>query len=306
MNQVTFFLKTSPPFRLDLTVWVLRRRARNTVDQWDGHSYYRMLAIGETPVKLVVSQNADGDPGLLVNLYSEINLTAEQQVEAQGLVSRMLGLSIDVSPFYALATITPSISVLAAQFYGVRPPRFPTVFETLVNAIACQQVSLDVGILILGRFATSFGMTFMDSRSEPHAFPRPDDLVDIPEAAFRELGLSHQKTRAIKGLALGIMNGDIDFTQLESADNEKAAVYMRAIRGIGRWSAEYTLLRGLGRLDAFPGDDIGGQNNIQKLLRLDDRPDYGQLKILTSAWHPYAGFIYFHLLLDRLHAKGLT
>ncbi|MDE3023227.1 MAG: DNA-3-methyladenine glycosylase 2 family protein [Pseudomonadota bacterium] len=306
MSQISFFLKTSPAFRLDLTVWVIRRRAKNTVDLWDGHSYYRMLTLGDIPVKLAVSQNADGDSGLLVNLYSEINLSAEQQAEARGLISKMLGLSIDLAPFYVLATATPSISALVAQFYGVRPPRFPTVFETLVNAIACQQVSLDVGILILGRLATSFGMTFMDSRSEPHAFPRPDDLVDVPEAAFKELGLSYQKTRAIKGLALGIMNGDIDLAQLESANNEKAALNLRAIHGIGRWSAEYTLLRGLGRLDVFPGDDIGGQNNIQKLLRLDDRPDYGQLKILTSAWHPYAGFIYFHLLLDRLHAKGLT
>jgi DNA-3-methyladenine glycosylase II len=43
--------------------------------------------------------------------------------------------------------------------------------------------------------------------------------------------------------------------------NREAIAYLSRIRGIGRWSAEYVLLRGLGRLDTFPGDDVGAQIN---------------------------------------------
>lgn len=74
---------------------------------------------------------------------------------------------------------------------------------------------------------------------------------------------------------------------------EEALAYLQKIHGIGR-------------LDVFPGDDIGGQNNVQKLLSLSSRPDYERLKSITAAWNPYAGFVYFHLLLDMLHTKELT
>ena len=77
------------------------------------------------------------------------------------------------------------------------------------------------------------------------------------------------------------------------------------IRGIGRWSAEYVLLRGLGRLDAFPGDDIGAQNNLKRIFLLDNKPTYEGIKKLTSRWHPYEGLVYFHLLLEKLHLKGV-
>ena len=102
------------------------------------------------------------------------------------------------------------------------------------------------------------------------------------------------------------MSEELQLEQLELADNKQALTQLQAIHGIGRWSAEYVLLRGLGRLDIFPGDDIGGQNNVQRLLQLEARPTYDQLEKLTASWHPYAGLVYFHLLLERLHSKGLV
>jgi DNA-3-methyladenine glycosylase II len=96
-----------------------------------------------------------------------------------------------------------------------------------------------------------------------------------------------------------------DFSCLERMKNEEVANYLSTVRGIGRWSTEYVLLRGLGRLDTFPGDDIGAQNNLKRLFNLDNKPDYEQIKRLTSRWQPYQGLVYFHLLLDRLQAKGI-
>jgi DNA-3-methyladenine glycosylase II len=61
----------------------------------------------------------------------------------------------------------------------------------------------------------------------------------------------------------------------------------------------------LGRLDTFPGDDIGAQNNLQRLFHLVDRPNYEQIRELTSRWHPYEGLVYFHLLLEKLRTKGV-
>ena len=79
--------------------------------------------------------------------------------------------------------------------------------------------------------------------------------------------------------------------------------YLSNIRGIGRWSSEYVLLRGFGRINVFPGDDVGAQKNIKELFNLNEKPDYEEIKKLTSHWNPYAGMVYFHLLLNKLEKE---
>lgn len=221
----------------------------------------------------------------------------------------MLGLAVDVRPFRALAAKNAVLKPLAEQISGVRPPSFPSIFEAIVNAVACQQVSLDAGIALLNRFTEAYGVAFQDTASSMHAFPRQQDVLDAPEGDLKQLGFSYQKARAIKEVVYAAASDELRLEQLEQLEligNEEALASLQSIRGIGRWSAEYVLLRGLGRLDVFPGDDVGGQNNIQKILGLDARPGYEQLKNITATWYPYAGFVYFHLLLNKLHDKGLV
>jgi DNA-3-methyladenine glycosylase II len=76
------------------------------------------------------------------------------------------------------------------------------------------------------------------------------------------------------------------------------------LRGVGRWTAEYVLLRGLGRLHVFPGDDVGARNNLQAWLRLASPLDYDGVGRTLNRWRRYGGLIYFHLLLDRISEKG--
>ena len=77
------------------------------------------------------------------------------------------------------------------------------------------------------------------------------------------------------------------------------------LRGIGRWTAEYVLLRGLGRLNVFPGDDVGAHNKLRRFFDIDTPLDYDSVKQLVARWHPYAGMVYFHLLLESLSETGL-
>lgn len=71
MIQESFCVHPHPPFRLDLTVWALRRRAHNRIDHWDGTTYTRVLLVGQVPVKVEVSQlHAPSPPDLQVNVWS--------------------------------------------------------------------------------------------------------------------------------------------------------------------------------------------------------------------------------------------
>jgi DNA-3-methyladenine glycosylase II len=87
---------------------------------------------------------------------------------------------------------------------------------------------------------------------------------------------------------------------LHRLDDVAAVERLTALRGIGRWTAEYVLLRGLGRLHVFPGDDIGAQNKLKRLLAIETPLDYEGVRTLVARWHPFAGLVYFHLLLDAL------
>jgi DNA-3-methyladenine glycosylase II len=299
-------LSATAPFRLDLTTWALRRRNKNTVDRWNGAQYNRIIVLDNKPAKLAVTQETRaGEPAVVVVVDSETVLGDRIKREVGRLVRRMLGLTVDLQPFYVLAAKDDLLRAVVEKFHGVKPPQFASVFEGLINAIACQQVTLDLGILLINRLSDNFGVRFVDHDLALHAFPEPADLATAPEEAVKALGFSYQKARAIKELATNVAENRTDLVSLGGMTNKDAIEYLSTIRGIGRWSAEYVLLRGLGRLDTFPGDDIGAQNNLQRLFDLEDKPNYEKIRQLTSRWHPYEGLVYFHLLLEKLSTKGV-
>lgn len=134
-------------------------------------------------------------------------------------------------------------------------------------------------------------------RSTP--FPAPLD----PEA-LRDLGLSQQKARALVEAGYAVLAGTLDPDALAQLDDAAVMARLRELRGVGRWTAEYVLLRGLGRWEVFPGDDVDARKNLQRWPGLASPLDYEGVRRVVADWYPYAGLVYFHLLLDRLAALG--
>jgi DNA-3-methyladenine glycosylase II len=137
-----------------------------------------------------------------------------------------------------------------------------------------------------------------------YAFPRPQDVAYRDPESLRRLGFSRQKLRAIIEAARAIVEENLDLEMLVESSDEAALAQLQELRGVGRWTAEYVLLRGLGRWHIFPGDDVGARNNLSRWLGLTDIVDYESVSRTLSQWKPYGGLIYFHLLLDRLADKG--
>ena len=324
MQTFTFTLHPIPPFRLDLTVWALRRRPENLLDRWDGEFYRRALVLGkeaarglgetraettaESPVEIIVEQTGTVEqPALRVTAHAanrSRELARELESVVRPTVERMLGVNTDLRAFYAFAAKQKHLGALISSLTGVKPPRYPTLFEALLNAISCQQVSLHVGIMLLNRVVGNFG------RPAPtddllRACPEPRNIAALSSGDLRALGYSASKERAILELSRAIASGEVDLESFRELNDGAALERLTSLRGIGRWSAEYALLRGMGRLNIFPGDDVGGWNNLQKHLRLRSRPDYAKTRKLLAPWKNYAGLLYFHFLLDNLRSRGL-
>lgn len=297
-------IRPIPPFRLDFTVWALRRRPRNAIDRWDGTTYRRVVTIGHRATELSIRQSGSAAaPRIVVTATPALRTQADRR-QVRSMVERLLGVHIDLSEWYRLAHHDRRLAALADRFRGVKPPRFPTVFEALVNAFACQQLSLVVGLELLNRLAALCGAGRGVDDSAQYAFPAARDVARVAPARYRAIGFSRQKVRALVTLARQIDRGDVDVERLAGDDDQEAAARLRELRGVGRWTAEYVLLRGLGRLHVFPGDDVGAQKSLARWLGRPAPLDYDGVRRVVEKWQPYAGMLYFHLLLDGLSKAG--
>jgi DNA-3-methyladenine glycosylase II len=296
----SFALHPVPPFRLDLTAWALRRRANNEIDRWNGHAYERTIVVDGRALDVVVTSiEGPRHPLLRVVVHGAEGRGVRAAVAAT--LERALGMQVDLRDFYRLARGDARLASLVDRFRGLKPPRFPSVFEAVVNGIACQQLSLTVGIILLGRLSRLCGL---QSASGAHAFPRPSDIAALRPAQLRALGFNHNKARALLEVSKAAEDG-FDLEALADLDNEAVVRQLVALRGIGRWTAEYVLLRGLGRLTMFPGDDVGARTNLARWMKLRTPLDYERVRRLARRWQPYSGFLYFHLLLKALEEAGV-
>lgn len=294
------------PFRLDLTVWALRRRAQNAIDRWQAPTYERTLSVHREAATLSVTQRGTCDaPRLSVSLAA-MRQDRSAQALACDAADSLLGLDIDMSAFTAAVAQDSLLGPLVVRLRGLRPPRFPTAFEALVNGVACQQLSLSVGIHLLNRLTAAHGLSVGDDPAAARAFPEPEQIAVLEPHDLRCHGFSIAKARTVVEIARAIVDGDLDLEGLHRLDDATAVEHLTSLRGIGRWTAEYVLLRGLGRLHVFPGDDVGAHNKLRRLFGIDAPLDYDSVRRLIARWDPYGGLVYFHLLLDSLSQEGLV
>lgn len=318
------------PFRLDLTVWTLRRRADNAIDRWDGETYRRVLTLADGPIEITVRQLRSGKRPRLEVIADGMPSTLVR-TEVTWSVERLLGTRIDLAAFYRVAAAEPKLGDVVERFRGCKPPRFTSVFEALVNAIAAQQVTLSLAIQLLNKLAARYGLaadgavrqrqigaarqeTESEGRGWPRprlkaaarAFPRPEELARARPTTLRGFGLTRQKARAIVELASVVTAGTMDLESLAKLDDGQAVERLTSLSGVGRWTAEYALLRGLGRTHVFPGDDVGARNRLRERLGLRRPLDYAGVARVLRPWRGFGGLIYFHMLLVGLAEKGFV
>ncbi|MGH2885061.1 MAG: hypothetical protein ACRDPA_20550 [Solirubrobacteraceae bacterium] len=106
--------------------------------------------------------------------------------------------------------------------------------------------------------------------------------------------------------AIAVADGTLDLEALAQLDDRAAVERLTRPSDVGRWTAEYVMLRGLGCLHVFPGDDVGAQNTLKRFLGTSTRSDYERVRALLARRQPYAGVMYFHLVLDSLSEAALV
>ena len=287
-------IRVAFPYRLDLTVSALRRLSSNVVDVLtpDGQ-YARILGERDRPVIIRVAQVSPE------RLAVTIDGDEREHRTALALGRRVLGVERDLTHFDRAAARIPWLKGLAARMRGVRPPRYPTLWESCVNAIVFQQISLRAASAILRRLVIALGPPLQSASAHLYAFPTATRLMGVEDSVLLAAGLSRSKLATLRRVGEALANGELDEEMLEGRSSPAAAALLRGIKGIGPWTAAVILLRGLGRLDVFPAQDTSVARNLV-LVAGTAPPDIARV---LRALRPQQGMLYYHLLLARLEAR---
>lgn len=158
----------------------------------------------------------------------------------------------------------------------------------LCGSIMGQQLSTKVAATIRKRF-----LNLYEGRT-----PMPQDILSTPLETLRSIGLSNAKTNYVHNVARFALEQGMDPRRLNKMDNEEVIGYLTRIKGVGRWTAEMLLMFTLGREDVFAVDDLGIQNamiRLYKLDREDKRAFREEMLLISQRWSPYRTYACLHL-----------
>jgi DNA-3-methyladenine glycosylase II len=184
-------------------------------------------------------------------------------LEAAAETSFLLGLPFDLDAFHAWASAQPVFADVLSLVPGFRPPLAPDPFEALVSAITAQQVSLHAAFAIRARFVARFGVR----HDQAFALPERELVAAASVADLRALGFSERKAEYLLGLA----RSDLDLEGLRTLPDAEVVDALTAVRGLGRWTADWFLARALARPQAWPAGDLGVRKAVATFYA-DGRP----------------------------------
>ncbi len=199
--------------------------------------------------------------------------------------------------------LRPLVDGYAFPDERIRPSR---VYPTLLRAIVGQQVSIHAAATIWRRFLALFGLepAAAGPATDSHAVaasPPPAVLAKATGEALRGAGLSRAKADYVRAVADYFLDGGDRETAIERMSDEEAIAELTGIRGVGRWTAEMTLLFSLGRRDLLPLDDLAISQTIAELYDLAEtgRALKAKQRELAEAWRPYRSVACLYLYTHR-------
>ena len=155
-----------------------------------------------------------------------------------------------------------------------RPP-----FQSLVMAVAHQQLNGTAANTILGRFKRLF---------PKRKFPRAEDLASVTDKQLRACGFSYAKIASIRDIAAKTLNGVVpDSRQIVKLSDDEIVERLTEVRGVGRWTVEMLLIFQLGRSDVLPADDFGVRNGFRHAYKKRDLPTVKELLEFGELWRPH-------------------
>ena len=215
------------------------------------------------------------------------------------------GLDLDLAAFYQAARRDPVLGALVPRLYGLRPTLMPQPFEMLVGAVCAQQVNLAFAFTVRGRLVRRFGTEVAVGGQTVYAFPEAERLARAQVPELRAMQFTVRKAEYIIGLARQVASGELDLNGLGERSNDEIMSTLTAIRGFGRWTAEWFLARSLGRGDVCPAGDLAVRKAFGHFFARGRLPSEEAVRRRAAAWGEHQNLAVHYLLAgQRLEAAA--
>lgn len=285
-DGITLKLRYKAPYDWDGLIAFLQLRAIPGVERVEGNRYARTIELDGEMGTLAVTPAGKDQLSVQVRFPRTSALPA---ILAR--VRRVFDLAADPVAINEHLSADPDLAPRVAARPGLRVPGAWDGFELAIRAILGQQITVHAAVLLAGKLAAQYGEPLPEAWAQEGltvAFPSPGrlaaaDLSSLPMPGARSRSLGSMGAAAVADPALFGPRQDL----------ETAIKALKALPGIGEWTAQYIAMRQLREPDAFPAADIG----LMRALETPDgvRPTPAQLLVRAEAWRPWRAYAALHL-----------
>ena len=286
-----FRVDLQPPLDIAGSLELFRRSGDDLIDRWDGTRLVRAIATAGLAIPFMAT--AIGD-----RAAPAFEVSAEPA--HADLVRTTVGTTFAPAPadYVRLLKADPILAALDSRFPGIRQIRQLDLFTALIRCISAQQVNLRWAVTTRRRLAETFGQRLEVAGQAVYSLD-PERIAGVDPMHIRALQFTTSKSVSIVATAQALVNEQLTVDTLTDLPDEEIVARLVAIKGIGRWSAEWVLARTLGRARVVAGD-LGVRKAVGLAYLNTPAPSEAEVRSATAHWGASAGTAQAVLL----HALG--
>ena len=293
-----------PPFHFGLSAEIFSNGDKQ-IHKYEKNSFWQIIrANGKLIFVTVESVGTVDKPKLSAELKSNEELTHDDEEKAEEAISVLFSLNFDLAPFYEQVKDDKIMACLTQKLWGLKSPTTQTAFEALIDSIVEQQISLKVANSIENKLIKKFGDALNLEGKVYYVYPTPQKLASVGIEELRQCGLSQRKAEYIKGISKLAADGELDLEKLKNYDSADEIISeLDKVRGVGVWTAELTMLRGMQKLEALPADDLGLRRVISRYYCDGKVIASAQARQIAENWGRWKGLAAYYLIVADM--KGV-
>ena len=290
------FLPVDGPLDPRATLARYRIWGEDPVNRVSDDAFRRVLRLDGRLIPYEVRwSGAPDDARLAIDVPGERAETVRAAVVDE--VRRIFGLDFDLPGFYRMAKGDPVLAALVSPLYGLRPTLTPTALEMLVGAITAQQVNLAFAFAMRASVVRRYGPQVDFAGETLHAFPEAAVLARVPVRTFRGMKFSTGKAEYVREAARAVADGRVDLAALAAAPDGAVIETLTALRGLGRWTADWFIARCLGRGAVCPAGDLAVRKVFERHYpRRRPYTEDAMRRRARESWGPYQNLAIHYLL----------
>jgi DNA-3-methyladenine glycosylase II len=269
------------------------------IRKYQNGKFWQVIRVDDSLILVTMKALGTVDnPKISVELRSDHKISEANKENVKQTVSAMLNLDLDLKPFYKHAKKDKILTDIIHKLRGLKIPATPTVFEALIDSITEQQISLNVAHTLERRLIKTFGKALRLDGEVYYAYPAPKEFASARLEQLRRCGLSQKKAEYIKEASRMIVDGRLNLEGFKRYDDAQNIISeLDKMRGIGVWTAELTIVRGMRKLDVVPADDLGLRRVISHHYCGGKKISGTEARKVAEKWGKWKGLATFYLII---------